>query len=415
MIIMEAIMKEKISWKNAIIIFIATNLATAFIVAALCVFTPFSIFKDRNAVTDGQYEFIRQFSKMNYVKDEVNKYYVDKGTISQDKMVDGAIKGMVSSIGDPYTAYLDKGEYDALKQQTRGYYDGLGMYLANKDGKIMVASCIEDSPALKAGIKTGDIISKINGSAVSYGNINSAIANMKGKEGEKVTLTIEREGEPAKDYSIKKAKIVIKSVKYDILPNSIGYIRITLFDENTAGLFDNALNVLLNKGIKGLVIDLRDNPGGLVTAVTKVADRLIGEGTIVYTIDQNEKKEVYKSDAKKLDLPLALIVNGGSASASEILSGAVRDTNSGVIVGTKTFGKGLVQSIIDLKDQTALKVTIARYYTPSGECIQGKGITPAVVIDMPEEQRRKFVNNTLSYSEDSQLKKAQEVLNTKIK
>ena len=199
-----------------------------------------------------------------------------------------------------------------------------------------------------------------------------------------------------------------------MLKDKIGYIRITTFDENTADNFKAALDDLKTSGMKGLIIDLRDNPGGLLSTSTQIADMLLGKGTIVYTIDAEGTREDITSDNKKLDVPLALLVNGGSASASEILSGAVRDFDAGTLIGTKTFGKGLVQTILDLKDGTALKVTSARYYTPSGECIQGIGITPDMVIELNEEQQKKYDNGKLDYYEDPQMLKAIETIKSKL-
>lgn len=199
-----------------------------------------------------------------------------------------------------------------------------------------------------------------------------------------------------------------------MLKDKIGYIRITTFDENTADNFKAALDDLKTSGMKGLIIDLRDNPGGLLSTSTQIADMLLGKGTIVYAIDAEGTREDITSDNKKLDVPLALLVNGGSASASEILSGAVRDFDAGTLIGTKTFGKGLVQTILDLKDGTALKVTSARYYTPSGECIQGIGITPDMVIELNEEQQKKYDNGKLDYYEDPQMLKAIETIKSKL-
>lgn len=199
-----------------------------------------------------------------------------------------------------------------------------------------------------------------------------------------------------------------------MLKDKIGYIRITTFDENTADNFKAALDDLKTSGMKGLIIDLRDNPGGLLSTSTQIADMLLGKGTIVYTIDAEGTREDITSDNKKLDVPLALLVNGGSASASEILSGAVRDFDAGTLIGTKTFGKGLVQTILDLKDGTALKVTSARYYTPSEECIQGIGITPDMVIELNEEQQKKYDNGKLDYYEDPQMLKAIETIKSKL-
>ena len=317
---------------------------------------------------------------------------------------------MVDSIGDPYTVYLDKKQYDELLTQTRGTYGGVGIVVGEKDGKLTVVAPIEDGPAEKLGIKAGDVILKVDGKEISAKEIDKAVTMMRGKEGTKVVLTIFREGRGVKDYEITREIIVLKTVKSQILNGNIGYIRITSFDENTASEFKKALDKLKKENIKGLVLDLRDNPGGLLDESVAIADMILPQGTIVYTIDNKEEKEVWKSEPDNLGLPLVVLVNGGSASASEILSGAIRDYKAGTLIGTKTFGKGLVQNIIDMKDGTGVKVTIARYYTPNGECIQGKGIMPDIIYDLPKEQKEKEP----TIQEDMQIKKALEVLKSKM-
>lgn len=420
-------MKRKIGIGSAVAAVIATNLITIYIMSIIFIphlsNTEFLVNSKlevinnaiktlgqskKNLVTDEEYAFVKKYEKFIYVQDLVNQYYVDK--IDQDKLVEGALKGMVSNAGDKYTYYMTKKEYDDLMTQTTGSYAGLGIYLDEKDGRIAVVAPIEDSPAEKAGIKSGDLILKVNDQEFLAADMDKAIAMMKGKEGIKVKLTVYREGTGNIDFNITTAKITFKTVKSEMLDSNIGYIRITTFDENTASAFNSALKSLQSQNMKGLVIDLRDNPGGLLETSTQIADKLVGEGNIVYTINNKGEKEEWKSDASKLNVPLVLLVNGGSASASEIVSGAVRDYKAGTLIGTKTFGKGLVQTIIGLKDGSGIKVTIARYYTPSGECIQGKGITPDIVLDLPEKDK----NRELKHNEDIQLQKAIEVIKSKL-
>lgn len=419
-------MKRKIGIGSTVAAVIATNLITIYIMSIIFIphLSNTEFLADsklevinnaiktlgqskKNLVTDEEYAFVKKYDKFIYVQDLVNEYYVDK--IDQDKLVEGALKGMVSNAGDKYTYYMTKKEYDDLMTQTTGSYAGLGMYLDEKDGRIAVVAPIEDSPAEKAGIKSGDLILKVNDQEFLAADVDKAVAMMKGKEGIKVKLTIYREGTGNIDFNLTTAKITFKTVKSEMLDSNIGYIRITTFDENTASAFNSALKSLQSQNMKGLVIDLRDNPGGLLETSTQIADKLVGEGNIVYTIDNKGEKEEWKSDASKLNVPLVLLVNGGSASASEIVSGAVRDYKAGTLIGTKTFGKGLVQTIIGLNDGSGIKVTIARYYTPSGECIQGKGITPDIVLDLPEKDK----NRELKHNEDIQLQKAIEVIKSK--
>lgn len=419
-------MKRKIGLGGVIASIIVTNLITVYIMAVIFIphlgNTNFLVDNKlevinnaiktlgqsrNNRVTDEEYKFIKDFGKLIYIRDLVNEYYVDD--IDQDKFIEGALKGMVSNAGDRYTYYMTKKEYDDFMTQTSGSYAGLGIYLDEKDGRILVVAPIEDSPAEKAGIKSGDLILKVNDQEVLASEMDKAISMMKGKEGIKVKLTVYREGAGNLDFNMTTAKITFKTVKSEMLDSNIGYIRITTFDENTADAFNKALKNLQSQNMKGLVIDLRDNPGGLLDTSTQIADKLVGEGNIVYTIDHKNIKEEWDSDSDKIDVPLVLLVNGGSASASEIVSGAVRDHKAGTLIGTKTFGKGLVQTVLGLKDGTGVKITIAKYYTPSGECIQGIGITPDIVIDLPEKDK----NRELTHAEDIQLQKAIEVIKAK--
>jgi carboxyl-terminal processing protease len=397
---------RRVSLKSVIAIVLITNLITG----ALLIFAPIPFIGGKRLVSSEEYNFVKQFGRIVSVKNVIEDNYVDKITEAQEqKMVEGAIKGMADSLGDPYTVYMNNKEFQDFMTQTEGSYAGLGIYVGDKDGRIVVIAPIEDTPAERAGIKSGDFILKVDGKEVTAKEMDQAVSMMKGKEGTKVKITIQRNNQTV-DYTLTRAKIVLKTVKGEMLKNKIGYIRITMFDENTAEAFSNALSNLKDQGMRGLVIDLRDNPGGLLDECTKIADQILGQGTMVYTINNNEDKEEWKSDADKLDVPLALLVNGGSASASEIVSGAVRDFEAGTLIGTKTFGKGLVQSIIPMSDGTGVKVTIARYYTPSGESIQGKGITPDIVIDLPE----KLKNKEVKHEEDVQLQKAIEVINSKM-
>lgn len=396
-------MRKKVDLSKAVIITVATNLITALIFTII--FIPY--IGKKNMVTDEEYSFLKKYSNMIKINNIVKDNFVDK--IDESKMVEGAIKGMVTYPTDRYTVYMNNKEFSDLIAQTEGSYAGVGIYLDEQDERIVVVAPIEDSPAARAGIKSGDIIIKVNDKEVFYKDIDKAIAMMKGKEGIKVKLNVYRKDTGYLDFNLKTEKIVIKSVKYEILQNNIGYIRIASFDENTAEEFNNALTTLQNKKMSGLIIDLRDNGGGLLESCTRIADKLLGEGRIVYTIDNKGEQINWKSDAKKVDVPLAILVNGGTASASEILSGAVRDFKAGTLIGTKTFGKGLVQTILPLEDGSGLKVTTAKYYTPSGECIQGTGITPDIVIEIPES----VIVSDLKHEDDIQLKKAIEVINSK--
>lgn len=395
-------MKKKVDLSKALIVIVVTNLITVLIFTIM--FIPY--IGKKNMVTDDEYEFVKKYSKLMNISKIVKENYVDK--IDENKMVEGAIKGMVTYPTDRYTVYMNQKEFQDLMSQTEGAYAGVGIYLDEKDGRIVVVAPIEDSPAAKAGVKSQDVIVKVNNQDVFYKDIDKAMSMMKGKEGMKVKLTVYREGTGYVDFNLKTEKIIIKSVKNKMLDGGIGYIRITTFDEYTADEFNKALTSLQGQGMKGLVIDLRDNGGGLLESSTEIADKLLGAGTIVYTIDNKGERNDWKSDANKINVPLALLVNEGTASASEILSGSVRDFKAGTLIGTKTFGKGIVQTIMPLQDNSGIKVTTSRYYTPSGECIQGTGIKPDIVIEGPQD----VLSSELKFEDDVQLKKAIEVINS---
>lgn len=398
---------KKWSLKKVITWIIITNLITA----SVLIFVPIKTIGGKVLVNGEDYQFFKQYEKMKPINDIIKDNYYEK--IDDSKMVEGAIKGMVNGLDDPYTVFMNKKEFDELKTSTQGSFTGVGIYIGDKDGKIVVVAPIEDSPAEKAGIKSGDIITKVNDQEVSAKESDKAVAMMKGKAGTKVKITIYREGVGEKDIEVTREKIVFKTVKSEMLPDNIAYIRITTFDENTSKAFISALDDMKSKGMKGLILDLRDNPGGLLDECKVVADKLLGKGTIVYTLDKDGNKEVLESDEDKINVPLVILTNGGTASASEIVSGAVRDHKAGTLIGTTTFGKGLVQTVIPLIDGTGIKVTTARYYTPSGECIQKKGIKPDIEVPLPENLKDKPISE-LNRAEDVQLKKAIEVIKTKM-
>lgn len=346
--------------------------------------------------------------KINKVKKYLDQYFL-WGT-NDEKLTEGAIDGMTQVLKDPYTVYLNEKEYQDLTTETRGTYAGIGIVVSadEKDDSVIVVSPIEDTPGAKAGILSGDKIIKVDEKEVKGSELDKAVAMMKGIEGTKVTLTIQRKGvnQPFTKV-ITRAKIVLKTVKHKTLNNNIGYIRISMFDEKTSEDFIKAYNSLSKAKVKGLIIDVRDNPGGLLNEAVDIADRLIPKGTIVYTLDKNKKKRTWESDALQAEMPIVLLVNGSSASASEILAGALKDSNKAVLVGTKTFGKGVVQDVIDLKDGTALKVTISEYFTPKGISIQGKGIIPDNVVELPKNYKSSL---QVDEKQDTQLIKAVEIL-----
>lgn len=354
---------------------------------------------------------VGKFYKLFQVESALYKYY--DGNINESDLVEGAIKGMTSALNDPYTVFMNKKEFDEFNTQTEGNYSGVGLQVQAKDDKIIVADVFEDSPAKKAGLLPKDEIEKVNNTDVTGKDLDRAVTLMKGKEGTEVTLTMNREGKGVFDVKLKRAKINLVTVKGEMVDKNIGYIQISMFDENTAKNLQSKLKELQGKGMKSLIIDLRGNPGGLLNeCVDMVSNFLPKDKVIVSTIDKYKNKKEYKSSGGNfVGLPLTVLTNGGSASASEIFSGAIRDYKIGTLVGEKTFGKGVVQTMLDTGDGTALKVTVSKYYTPNGENIHHVGIKPDVAVTYPEELRKKAYDR----SSDPQFNKALEIAKTKVK
>ena len=338
------------------------------------------------------YKIYSKYNKLLGLEDIIESDYYKE--VSEEDLINGSIKGLFEGLEDPYSQYYTADEFQTLKEQTSGSFVGIGVYIGvNKENnKITIISPIEESPAAKAGIKSGDVVTKVNGNSVESKTVDEVIKEIKGKENTDVKLTVERENKEL-NFNITRQTIVTKSVSNKVMDNNIGYLRITSFDENTYKEFEQNLSELKSKGIKGLVIDLRDNPGGLLDVCVDIADDLIGEGTIVYTKDNSGNKEYYKSDKNELDMPMAVLINGGSASASEILTAALVDNGKAIAVGETSFGKGLVQSVKGLKDGTGYKLTTAQYFTPNGDYINEKGITPKI----EEKDENQQLKSALEY------------------
>lgn len=326
------------------------------------------------------------------------------GTAEGPLLMTGSLKGMVNSLGDPYSVYLDPKMYSELMLETKGSFGGVGIVLGVKDKQLTVVAPIEGTPAETAGILSGDLIVKIDGQDTKDMALDEAVGKIRGKEGSKVTLTIQRTGQEAEEYSLTRATIVLKSVSGKILENGIGYIRLSMFSETTGNDFTQKMSELTEQGMTSLILDLRNNPGGLIGESVKVARLLVPQGPIVSVIGKDGERETSQSYLEKTPLPLVVLINGGSASASEIVAGAIQDTSAGKLIGVKTFGKGSVQRIIPLDKDSAVKITIAEYHTPKDRSIHGKGIEPDIVVEMPKDKDAKS---------DPQLDKAIEVLKSK--
>ncbi|MDE7429031.1 MAG: S41 family peptidase [Lachnospiraceae bacterium] len=327
--------------------------------------------------------------KLASIEDVINEYYYQDEDIDVDAMTEGMYAGMVSALGDPYSVYYTEEEWNDLMRDTEGIYYGIGAYLMidQNTGAAKISGVIDNTPAQEAGLRADDLIYMVDGEMTMGLELSEIVARVKGEEGTTVHLTIYREGES--DYleiDVERRKIESPTVNYEMLENDIGYIQITEFDDVTTDQFTEALAVVKGSGAKGLILDLRGNPGGSLNVVVDIAREILPKGLIVYTEDKYGERDEYNCDGKKeLEIPLVVLVNGNSASASEILAGAIKDYGKGTLIGTTTFGKGIVQRVLPLTDGTALKLTISSYYTPNGNNIHGVGIEPDVVCEFDSD------------------------------
>lgn len=322
--------------------------------------------------------------KMTLMEQLVDAYYF--GKIDKSKMTEGTYKGLIEGLDDPYSEYFTKEEYKDLQQESSGKYVGIGALVTqdDKNGIISIVKVLDKSPAKKAGLKKDDIIAQVDGKDVTGKELTKVVSKMKGKEDTKVTLKIlDPKTAKYKTVTLVRKSVDSPSVDSKIIDkkNNIGYIAISEFDQNTAEQFEKHIKKLKKQKVKGIIFDLRYNPGGLYDTVVKMLDDILPEGVVVFTKDKNGNREEEKSDAKCLKLPMVVLQNEGSASAAEIFSGAIQDFKAGTIVGTKSYGKGVVQNTFPFSDGSALKLTIKKYYTPSGKNINGKGITPDVKVE----------------------------------
>jgi len=323
------------------------------------------------------------------------------GDITGEGLMNGAVKGMVNSLDDPYSVYMDPKMYKELMLETKGSFGGVGIVLGVKDKLLTVVAPIEGTPAEKAGILSGDQILRIDALDTKDMQLDEAVGKIRGKEGTEVKLLIARTGQEVKEYQLTRAIIQIKTVSGKMLEDGIGYIRLSMFSETTGPDFEQKIQELKASGMQALILDLRNNPGGLIGESVRVANQLIPNGPVVSVITKDGSRETYSSTLEKTLGPLVVLINNGSASASEIVAGAVQDTGVGKLVGTKTFGKGSVQRVVPLDGDSAVKVTIARYHTPKDRSINGIGIEPDILVEVPAETDSK---------KDLQLEKATEVI-----
>lgn len=340
--------------------------------------------------------------KLNYLESLINEEYLEEK--EEDSLREGLYAGLMSGLNDPYSTYYTAEQYKELNTSNEGSYVGIGAVLQNdKDGGAKIVQLYEGGSGEQAGLKKGDVLKAIDGEDVTEKETSDIASMIRESDKDSVTLTIQR-NEETKEIKVEIRDVEIQTVSHEMLDDETGYIRISEFSEVTSNQYKKAFEDLQDKGMKKLVVDLRDNPGGLLTAVCDVLRQILPEGLIVYTEDKNGKKEEEKCDGKsELAMPLAVLVNGGSASASEIFAGAVKDYGIGTIVGTTTYGKGVVQTIQPLSDGSAVKITIAKYFTPKGNDINKKGIAPDVEAELSED----FTDWTeLTHEEDTQLQAA---------
>lgn len=328
-------------------------------------------------------EELRRFSE---VFDRIKSSYVEP--VDDAKVLEDAIRGMISGL-DPHSSYLEPKAFEELQEHTSGEFGGVGIEISLEDGFIRVITPIDDTPAVKAGIKAGDLITRIDDQPVKSMDLDDAINRMRGKPGTEIILTILREGEEKpREIKVIRDVIQVTSIKYHMLGERFAYVRITQFQGNTGADLKKVLQKIQSDGeIRGLVLDMRNNPGGVLQAAVEVVDAFINKGMIVYTKGRNASSDsefLATSDEMLANVPMVVLINGGSASASEIVAGALQDHKRAVIMGTGSFGKGSVQTILPLTDKRALKLTTARYFTPSGRSIQAQGIQPDVIVEDAE-------------------------------
>ena len=360
---------------------------------------------DWNKVTDKEEE----------IYNTIDEYYLNG--IDNDKMKDGIYKGMVDSLGDPYTVYYNSEEYKQFTSSSSGTYSGIGVAVSQNvtTGAITIVKTFKKGSGEKEGMKPGDVIYKVEGKKIEGLELSKVVSMIKGKEGTFVKVTVLRDGKEI-EFNLERKKLEVDTVNYRMEDRSgkkIGYISVSEFDEVTASQFKSAISELSKEGMEGLVIDLRDNPGGLLDVTCEMLDRMIKKGLLVYTVDKYGKRvDEDATDSDSFDKPVAILVNGNSASASEVFSGAMKDYKAATLVGTKTFGKGIVQSIVPFGDGTAMKVTVSKYYTPNGVNIHGTGIEPDVVVELSKDATK---NGKYDRKYDNQLNKALDVVVDKLK
>ena len=367
--------------------------------------------KDEDTVTISreEYESLLRFEKLDVLMQLVDMYYYED--VDEDDMLESAALGLIAGIGDVYSTYYTKEDMEAFNEETEGEYAGIGCQLLAdpSDQMITVTRVFKGSPAEEAGMRAGDKIVYVDDVYYSAYEMDDAVNVMRGEPGGEVKVTVLRDLETI-DFDITREIVNINYVEYEILDGDIGYVMVYDFLGDAYEGFEEAINAFRSANVSGMIIDLRNNGGGLVDACVDMADLILPEGVVVTMRDRNDQEEVYRIDNAYFDVPMVLLVNEYSASASEILAGAVRDYGAGTLLGTKTFVKGVVQSALEFTDGSGIKLTTARYYTPSGECIHGVGIEPDITLELDEDAATIYGINNLPHEQDNQLQAAIKVL-----
>lgn len=372
------------------------------------------MFKQEATVTISreEYESLQKYQKLETLFQLVENYYYED--VDEDAMLENAAVGLMAGIGDVYSVYYTKEEMAKFNEETEGKYAGIGcQLLADPESKLItVTRVFKGSPAETAGIRAGDKIVYVNDVYYTAYEMDEAVSVMRGTPGESVKVTVLRDLETI-DFDVMREDININYVEYEILDGNIGYVMVFDFLGDAYEGFEEAINAFQEADVSGMIIDLRNNGGGLVDTCVKMADLILPEGVVVSMKDKNGNVTEEKIDGEYYDVPMAVLVNGYSASASEILAGAIRDNHAGTLVGTKTFGKGVVQSSLEFADGSGMKVTTARYYTPSGECIHEIGIEPDIEVELDADAVTRYGINNLPHENDAQLQCAIAVLSGK--
>jgi len=394
---------------------IATETITASLIIIISGIAIFSFIM----ISDQEVNIYKSSSKVDIIKgtsrvEEVLKILENKymGDVEVNSLIDGAVEGMFSKIDDPYTRYLTEEQYNEAINSGNEEYTGIGVHLSREvaTGILTVTGIMPNSPAQKAGILAGDIIIKIDGKDLATLTDKNTADLIKGDAGTTVKLTIKRETTTI-EKDVKREKIQSNNVESEMLAGDIAYIKIIEFGNGVYDQFSAEYkSLVIDKKAKGLILDLRNNPGGFVGDTVKIADMLVKEGTILETVYKNESKKVYTSNKSQIEVPLAVLVNKNSASAAEILAGAIKDLKQGTVIGETTYGKGIIQSFIKLEGQGGVSVTSAKYYTASGAEIHKKGITPNIFISLPKEVQALEI---IPFANDTQLKEAIKIVSTK--